>query len=323
MNVLVLLPLTDTQRVLFEDAVPDASFTYASASDTGGAGLSMGRTVSDAQIAVAHVIVGNLPCKRLAVAANLKLLQLNSAGYDAYLAPGALPAGTKLCSAVGAYGQAVSEHLFAMLLALMKRLPVYRDQQRMRIWDDLGPVTTPHDAQVLVLGTGDIGSHFARLCRGMGAHVIGVRRHAGATPEGFEEVYTMDRLDTLLGDADVVASFLPSTPSTRGLAGENFFSAMKPGAYFINGGRGDLVDNGALADALQSGHLAGAALDVTNPEPLPIDSPLWDEPNVFITPHISGGFHLPCVFDNIVAIAAENMRRLQAGQPLRNEVALP
>ena len=323
MNVLVLLPLSPAQKTRLEAGAPEADFVYA-ADESGvvdGAGLSLGTNLTDGQIAAADVIVGNIPRNRLGAAGNLKLLQLNSAGYDSYLSAGTLPANTVLTSSVGAYGQAVSEHLFAMVLGLMKNLPGYRDGQHERAWADLGPVTTMCGAQVIVLGTGDIGSHFARLCQAMGAHVTGFRRHVGNVPDGFEAVHTMDKLPEFLPDADVVASFLPSTAETRGMADADFFASMKEGAYFVNGGRGDLADMDALDAALRSGHLGGAALDVTSPEPLPQDSPLWDAPNAFITPHVSGGFHLSTVLDNVVDIAAENLRHLTAGEPIRNAVA--
>lgn len=223
--------------------------------------------------------------------------------------------------AVGAYGQAVSEHVFAMVLALMKHLPAYRDDQRAHVWSNHGPVTSLRGARVVVLGTGDIGSHFAQLCQALGARVTGVRRHVGTVPPGFEAVAAMDDLPELLGTADIVASFLPSSPATRGLADASFFDACAPDAIFANGGRGDLVDSPALIAALESGHLAGAALDVTDPEPLPPDSPLWDAPGILITPHVSGGFHLPAVLDNITDIAAENIGHLRAGEPIRNAVA--
>lgn len=323
MNVLVLLPLSAAQKARLEAGAPGAHFVYtADDSDVvNGAGLSLGANVTDSQIATANVIVGNIPCGRLTAAGNLKLLQLNSAGFDNYLAAGTLPANTVLASSIGAYGQAVSEHLFAMILGLMKNLPVYRDGQHERSWEDRGPVATMCGAKMLVLGTGDIGSHFARLCQAMGAHVIGVRRHIGSAPDGFEAVRTMEALPNLLPEADVIASFLPSTNETRNLADASFFATMKPGAYFVNGGRGDLADMDALNAALRSGHLGGAALDVTSPEPLPQDSPLWDTPNAFITPHVSGGFHLSTVLDNVVDIAAENLRHLTAGEPIRNAVA--
>ena len=129
----------------------------------------------------------------------------------------------------------------------------------------------------------------------------------------------MEGLQGLLPEADTVTSFLPSALSTRGLAGGRFFASMKPGAHFANGDRGDLVDEDALVAALGSGHLAGAALDVTDPEPLPADNPLWDAPGALITPHISGSFHLPYALKGIVDIATGNLRRLQSGESLHNE----
>lgn len=309
-NVLVLLDLTESQRERLEAAAPHARFSYST------------RTGTPAELlAEADVIVGNpLPAPRLAEAENLVFFQLNSAGYDPYVKPGVLPGGARMASAVGAYGQAVSEHMLAMLLGLMKRLPAYRDDQHARTWTDEGAVTTLAGAHVLVLGAGDIGSHFAKLARALGAHVTGVRRRAGAPTSDFEAMAALKDLPEILGDFDVVASFLPSSEETRGLADGAFFSAMREGAFFVNGGRGDLVDQKALVDALASGKLAGAALDVTTPEPLPADDPLWDAPNLFITPHVSGGFHLPVVLENITTIAAENIRALQAGEPIRNLV---
>lgn len=324
MNVLVLLPVAKKHQALLEKGLPEASFIYVAPRSAVGvqttlsAGLA---AVSDEQLAAADVVVGNLPPERVAAAPKLKLLQLNSAGYDNYLAAGCVPANVALCCASGAYGQAVSEHLFAMLLACMKRLPSYCDLQRRRTWDDLGPVISLVGARVLVLGAGDIGAHFAQLCRAMGAHVEGVKRNVAVCDPVFEAVHPMDDLLQAAGTADVVASFLPSSPATQGLVGEKFFSACKQGAFFVNGGRGDLVDQDALVAALEDGHLAGAALDVCTPEPLPADSPLWDAPNLLLTPHVSGNFHLEATLDNIVAIAADNLRRFAAGEPLRNAVA--
>lgn len=309
MNILVLPPFNETQRTVIESAAAGASFTYASSAE-----------VMDEAIAAADVIVGNLPPARLALARNLRLLQLNSAGHDAYAAPGTIPAGAALANAVGAYGQAVSEHVFAMVLMLMKHLDGYRDDQRARRWTDRGPVTTMAGAQVLVLGAGDIGQHFAQLAHAHGAHVQGVRRHLGAVPGGFESIHAMDELPKLLPKADVIAAFLPSSPATRDLVDAEFLARCKPTAYFANGGRGDLVVQADLIEALEQGNIAGAALDVTTPEPLPADDPLWSAPNLLITPHVAGQFHLYTVLDNVARIAAENLRRLQAGEPLVNEV---
>lgn len=309
MNVLVLLPVSAAQRARLEDAAPGATFAYATAADA-----------TDGQVAAAEVIVGNLPPARLAAARGLRLLQLNSAGYDDYLAAGTLPAGAMLASASGAYGQAVSEHMLAMLLSMMKRLPAYRDAQRAHEWVDLGSVTSLSGARVLVLGAGDIGTHFARLCAALGARVTGVRRRPSEPHAPFSAMGTFDELPELLPQADVVASVLPSAPGTRRLADATFFSAMRPGAFFVNAGRGDLVVAEDLVAALESGHLAGAALDVTDPEPLPADHPLWDAPGALVTPHVSGWYHLPVTLDNIVGIAAENLARLARGEKPRNLV---
>ncbi len=230
MNVLVLLPLTEAQRATLESGAPDAAYTYATKLD-----------VTDEQIAAAEVIVGNLePAPAFPRRAACRLLQLNSAGYDKYSAPGTVPEGAALTCAVGAYGQAVSEHMFAMILAMMKHLDGYRDDGRGHLWTDRGQVTTFAGAQVLVLGAGDIGTHFAKLAGSFGAHVTGVRRRVGKVPEGFDAIRSMDDLPELLPAADVVVWFLPSSPAARGLADAAFFARCKPGSYFANGGRGDL-----------------------------------------------------------------------------------
>lgn len=309
MNILVLVPANDEHKATLETAAPEASFTYTSPD-----------AATDEEVATADVIVGNLAAGRLGTAARLRLIQLNSAGYDNYTAAGTLPEGAALCCATGAYGQAVSEHLFASVLAVMKKLPGYRDLQRSRRWGDLGEVRSPAGANVLVLGAGDIGTHIATLFAAVGSHVTGVRRSSEAAEAPFERMATMDELAELLPEADVVASVLPSTPQTRGLADAGFFARMKEGSIFANAGRGDLVNQSALLSALQSGHLAGAALDVCTPEPLPGDDALWTAPNLLLTPHISGFYHLPVTLDNIVAIAAGNIRALLSGDELRNRV---
>lgn len=319
MNVLVVLPLSDAQKKRLEAGLPSATYIYDSHTDTG---KKVNTPLFGSEYATeADVIVGNISPERLADCTNLKLLQLNSAGYDKYTKPGIMPKGAVLAGASGAYGQAVSEHLLTMVLSQMKKLPVYHADQLNHHWSDHGPVTSINGARVLVLGTGDIGTHFAAQASALGAHVDGVRRSTTPTP-GFENVYAVDDLLKVVPNYDIVASFLPSTEETKGLANAEFFAAMCEGAYFANGGRGDLVDQDALIEALTSGHLAGASLDVMTPEPLPEDSPLWDAPNCLVTPHISGGFHLGVVLDNICDIAAENIAHLAAGEPIRNAVAL-
>lgn len=310
-KVLVTLPLTDAERQAFVELIEGAGATATFIREP---------NVQEHDIDDATLIVGNVPAAKLHAPEGLLWLQTSSAGYDHYLREGLLAPQTRLSSAAGTYGQAVSEHMFAQLLCLMKKLHLYRDNQGKALWRDEGIVRTLANANVLVLGAGSIGSGFARLCAAMGAHVTGARRTVVEAKAPFERMITMEQIFDVLGEMDVVASALPSTPETRGLAGERFFATMRAGSYFVNGGRGDLVDSDALVKALREGHLAGAALDVTNPEPLPADHELWAEPNALITPHISGFWHLPEQTACTVALCRDNLAAFMAGEPLVNEV---
>lgn len=311
-RILVTLPLTDAQQVEFEALAASAGATCTFASS---------KEITQCDVDGAAAIVGNIPAGLLHAQDGLRWLQTYTAGYDQYMAPGLLAEGTVLTCASGAYGQAVSEHMFAQLLCLMKKLHLYRDSQHEGAWTDGGQVASLVGATVLVLGTGDIGSSFARLVCALGARAWGVRRRVAEPVEPFERLFSFDQLGEVLPQVDVVASVLPSTSETRSLADATFFAAMRLGSYFVNAGRGDLVDSDALCAALSSGHLAGAALDVTNPEPLPADHPLWRQPNALITPHISGGWHLQATVDNVVALCRDNLKAYLAGQLLRNVVA--
>ena len=268
----------------------------------------------------AEIIFGNAAPVLLKNASNLKWMQLNSAGADAYIAPGVFPVGAKLTNASGAYGQAVAEHMFAVMLMFMKKLHLYRDAQNKSVWTDMGDVATPEGACVLIAGTGDIGTYFARLVKGVGAYTIGIKRKAASALDFFDEIAAIDKLDEMLERADVVASVLPSNASTEGMWNEARFSRMKRTAFFLNAGRGSAVNSDDLYAALTEKLIAGAAIDVTVPEPLPADSKLWKTPNLILTPHVAGGYHLPETFRRIFAIALDNLKRFTNGQALVNEV---
>lgn len=310
-KVLVTLPVSDAQREAFVSLVEGAG---------GKVAFILEPRVTDDDVSDVTVILGNVPARTLHASDSLAWLQTSSAGYEHYLGKGTLAPATVLTNATGAYGQAVSEHMLASLLCLMKKLHLYRDNQRDAQWADEGPVTSLVGATVLVMGAGDIGTAFARLAFALGAHVWGVRRRAAECHEPFERMLTLSEVHTALPQVDVVASVLPSSPETRFMANAEFLAAMRRGSYFVNAGRGDLVDSQALVEALESGQLAGAALDVTKPEPLPANHPLWKQENALITPHVAGFWHLQATRDNVVGIALRNLEAYLTGAPLHNVV---
>lgn len=307
-NVLVLLPVNEGHKARLEAAFPEGVFRY-----------EPNPTAEDA--AWAHIILGCIKPALLEGVQNLEWLQLNYAGTDGYTTPGVLPEGCLLTNATGAYGLAVAEHMVALTLAVRKKLHLYRDDQHREAWVDEGPVKAIRNSTVLVVGMGDIGGSYGAMMKGLGAKVIGVRRRpSGDVPAYADAVYTTDRLEALLPEADIVGIALPGTKETRGLFNADLLSKMKPGALLVNGGRGYIVDSFALADALNSGALGGAGLDVTDPEPLPAGHPLWTAKNAFITPHISGGYHLSETLELIVDLCEENLAHFKAGEALRSEV---
>ena len=305
--ILNLLPLNDAERAQFEAAAPDAIHVYAGR-----------RTVTPEQLSQATVLFGWPRPKDVSQCGKLKWFQTMWAGADEYF--GHMPQGAVLTSSNGSSSQSVSEHMLASLLALCRKLPQCRDNQLRHQWTDLGKMKSISGATVLVVGAGSIGAAFAQLCKALGAHTIGLKRTITGPIAGFDQVYSTDLLDELLPQADVVALCLPHSTATVKLMNAQRLQSMKQDSILLNAGRGPVLDHDALAQVLSSGLLWGAALDVTDPEPLPADHPLWDIPNLLITPHLGGGMRLEITRKNVVNMALDNLKRYLAGQPLNNTV---
>ncbi|MDO5156268.1 MAG: D-2-hydroxyacid dehydrogenase [Eubacteriales bacterium] len=308
-KVLVVMDVLEEHKEILNHVSPDLDITYMHWSKL---------TASDLQDA--EVIVGNLDPKLLVHCKNLKLLQLNNAGTEGFVTNGVLPDGALLANATGAYGVAMSEFMMGMLLSIMKKLDLYQSNQKNRIWKDEGGVPSIYGTTTLVVGFGDIGQEFGRRMHAFGSKVIGIRKHVGEKPDFAEAVYTMEAFSDCLKQADIVATCLPGYEETFKIFDKEAFENMKDGAYFINVGRGTAVDTDCLCEAIESGKLAGVALDVTDPEPLPSEHKLWELPNVVITPHVSGGYHVKESHDRIIEIAARNLKHFANGEEFENLV---
>lgn len=305
--ILNLLPLHEGEREEFEAIAPNAVHVYARSS-----------AVTPEQLASATVIFGWPRPEMMGQAVSLKWFQTMWAGTEEY--DGMLPPGALFTSSSGSNSRSVAEHMLTSMLALCRRLPAYVDSQRARLWKDEGPMKTILGGTVLVAGAGHVGSEFARLCQGLGAKTIGLKRAVNGPVEGFDQVYPMEELDDLLPQADVAALVLPHSPQTAGLMDARRLALMKDDAILLSAGRGTVLDQEALAQAMRAGKLWGAALDVTDPEPLPKDSPLWDTPRLLLTPHVAGGMRLEITRRKCVELALDNLRRYVAGEPLHNLV---
>lgn len=266
----------------------------------------------------------------------LKWVQTHSAGVDFLLDQPIWQSQVLLTSLNGVHAVPMAEHALALMLALRWRLPTMGHLQRRREWpkDRWGAFSRPElrGSTVGIVGYGAIGRELARQAQALGMRVLAVNRSGQRQPQrGFsqpgigdpeaaipERIYGTARLKAMLPECDYVVGLIPLTPDTRHLFGAEAFACMKPSAFFFNLGRGAVVDEAALVEALRQGQIAGAGLDVFETEPLPLESPLWQMEEVIISPHVAG--FSPCYDDRASDLFAENLRRYLAGEPLLNLV---
>jgi phosphoglycerate dehydrogenase-like enzyme len=244
----------------------------------------------------------------------VRWVQVGGSGYDHFLPWD--PARVTLTNCAGVLAQFLAETVLGAIIVLNRGFLSYRDQQRRREWTPIA-FQPLRDRTLLIVGAGAIGGALGRLAKGLGMRVIGVRRAAGPMA-GFDEVIPPSALVSALPRADIVSLHLRVTPETRGLFDRAAFTAMKPGATFINTARGALVDEAALIEALAGGRIAAAYLDVFAVEPLPASSPLWAMDNVFITPHASD--NVGDWVQRFTAVFADNLDRWLRGEPLQRVV---
>ena len=263
----------------------------------------------------------------------LRWVHSATAGVERVLTPTALERGLAITNARGVFSRPVAEYVLMVILAVSRRLPQLLELQRERTWQPL-PAVEMREISIGIIGLGSIGTAIARLATAFGCRVLAVSRRSDGTAShrslGMDEqeqppvephidrLFRTDELPVMLGQCDFAVLALPLTPSTDNLFDDAMFQHMKPGSWLINIARGRLVDDRALGRAVRQGRIGGAVLDTFRDEPLPADSPLYELPNVIITPHTS--WWSGRVLDRSIALFCENLGRFSAGQPLHNLV---
>ncbi|MEG2221831.1 MAG: D-2-hydroxyacid dehydrogenase [Oscillospiraceae bacterium] len=280
-------------------------------------------TPEEADVSQCEILYSHFP-QLVPQAKNLRWYCCSYAGVDPYITeegkrlfchPDCL-----LTNSSGAYGTAISEHMVMVTVMLLRRMPEYAAIVRARQWTNNLPVRSIRGSRVTVLGTGDIGSSYAHRIRAMyPASLSGVSRSGRAVPD-FDRVVDVAHLDELLPETDILAVCLPATGDTVGLLSRERLALLPETAILINVGRGSVLDQEALVEALRAGRLSGAALDVMTPEPLPQDHPLWSMENVLLTPHVSGNMTVGYTCDRDVEMFCDDLERYGAGKPLTHLV---
>ncbi len=299
---------TDSDIALLQEAYPQISLTSTEEAD-----------YTAEQIAKAEIIVGFPRVEDLPKAKNLKWLQTPSAGVMQYVDKGLyVNKDILLTTASGTYGRQIGDHVIGMIIALNHKFLTYHDQMKTKTWERYFPASDIWESTILVIGFGDIGQNVARLAKAHQMRTVAVKRTPADKPTYVDELVTIEELDRVLPDADYVVVCTASTPETENLMNKRRIGMMKKGSYIINVARGALVDQDAVVEALETGKLAGAGFDATEPEPLPPDHKLWSLPNVLITPHSSG--LSPSDPAKVFSIFKNNFKQYIGDKDMRNAV---
>ena len=269
------------------------------------------------QLKDAEIFFGYYGTEVFHEAKKLKWIQATAAGMEQFLDEGMTKLDLTITNASGVHAIQVAESAWALTMAIARGLPTYLRQQQEHVWK-WGSHYDLADATAGIVGMGGIGRCYARVAAALGMQVIAVDAHSPPKPDEVEAIWKLDQLDQLLETADVVLMSCPHTPETHHLIDRRRLALMKPTAILVNIARGGIVDEEALAEALRAGRLAGAGIDVCEEEPLPPESPLWDVPNLIITPHCAGlSSHRT---RRLTKFFCENLQCYLAGESLRNVV---
>ncbi len=307
----ICLPAPQSHVDSLRTAFPDVEFRTVENDD-----LSTALPVADA------VAAWRIPEEAIAASPNLKWIHRGAAGVEDLITPTLRESDIILTNSSGVHATNIAEHVLAMMLSFARGFPSLFRMQQDRVWDGSRLDTQVFELTgqtVLLAGVGEIGQAVANRAKALGMSTIGVRRRSDqGRPDSIDAMVGIERLNEVLGSADHVVNSLPFTEGTRSLFDASAFEMMTAGAHFYNVGRGRTVDTDALVNAVRTGKIAGAGLDVTDPEPLPSESPLWDLPNVILTAHTAG--RTPHMWERVFRLIETNLERYQNGDELINVV---
>ncbi len=315
MKLLTCFPITDQQIDRIQIAVPDWQLVHADQD-------SVAELILECDVFCGHAKHQQVDWNAVVAVDRLKWIQSSAAGLDHCLTPPILESEVVVSGCTGLFRDSVVEQTMALLYGMMRSMPVFHDAKLKKEFIRR-PTNDLHGKTIGIVGFGGNGQRIAELLLPLGNEVIATERFvdewqaAGDLP-AITELMPADALPELLKRSDVVILTLPLDDSTERIMSSDQFAMMPSGSWFVNVGRGRLVDEPALVTALQSGQLAGAGLDVTFHEPLPTDSPLWTMPNVIISPHV--GAQSANRYDLVTELLIENLGRFVAGERLKNHV---
>ncbi|MGG3281739.1 D-2-hydroxyacid dehydrogenase [Paenibacillus solani] len=308
-KIVAIHELTTEQQQKIKEIAPDCELL-----------VSKAKELTPQSIRDAEILIGwsrSLQENILSKDSQLKWIQAWSAGVDKMPLSELENKGIQLTNASGVHSIPITEHIFAMILAFTRNLHLAIRQQSNNKWDTSGSFTELAGKTIVIVGVGQIGSHAAKVAQAFGMRTVGVR-HSGKSDPHVEVMYKVDQLEEALAEGDYVVNILPLTNETRGLFDKTKFAAMKSSSFFFNVGRGPSVVTNDLIEALQSGALAGAGLDVFEEEPLPSDHPLWSMDNVIMTPHMAGDTDR--YSERVMDIFLENLQHYVNREPLPRNV---